>query len=132
MRIIINGVFDLLHSGHLKLLKHARSYKDSEVLVLIDSDQRVKDLKGPTRPIINQEDRKLALESLRYVDQVKIFNSDDELEALIKDWNPKIMVKGTDYIGKEIIGAKYCGAIDFFDIDEKYSTTKLVQRIINR
>jgi D-beta-D-heptose 7-phosphate kinase/D-beta-D-heptose 1-phosphate adenosyltransferase len=132
MRIIINGVFDLLHSGHLKLLKHARSYKDSEVLVLIDSDQRVKDLKGPTRPIINQEDRKLALESLRYVDQVKIFNSDDELEALIKDWNPKIMVKGTDYIGKEIIGAKYCGVIDFFDIDEKYSTTKLVQRIINR
>jgi rfaE bifunctional protein nucleotidyltransferase chain/domain len=132
MKIVVNGTFDLLHTGHLSLLKFAKSFEDSYVLVLIDSDQRVQKLKGSNRPVCNQDERKFILESLRYVDEVKIFNSSTELEMHIKDFDPDVMVKGSDYQGKEIIGKDYCKKIIFYERISDYSTTKKIQNIINR
>lgn len=132
LKIVVNGSFDIVHFGHLKLLEHARSYLDSFVYVLIDSDRRIRELKGNLRPINNQEERKFLLESLRYVDKVDIFDSDKELENFIAQYNPDVMVKGSDYRGKSIIGSKYCKDIDYYDRIEKFSTTAKIHSIVNR
>jgi D-beta-D-heptose 7-phosphate kinase/D-beta-D-heptose 1-phosphate adenosyltransferase len=132
MKILVNGTFDLLHIGHISLLEYAKSFPDSFVYVLIDSDERVKSLKGTNRPILNEQERLKFLSSLRFVDKVDIFNSDIELSNLIKDYRPDLMIKGSDYKNKSIIGAEYCKEIKFYERIEKYSTTKTIQHIINR
>lgn len=131
-RVIVNGCFDILHLGHLNLLRFAKSVPNSYVLVLIDSDLRVKELKGPERPVNSQQERLELLSALRYVDEVKIFNSDQELSSLIKEFNPDLMIKGSDYKNKKIIGAEHCKEIIFYDIIQGYSTTKKIQSITNR
>ena len=82
-KIVVNGTFDVLHLGHLALLNYAKSLGD-HLTVAIDSDQRVKLLKGNTRPINSAVERKTLLENLRAVDQVEIFNLDSELIDIIK------------------------------------------------
>lgn len=130
-RIFVNGTFDIVHRGHLEMLTYARSLGDY-LLVAIDADQRVSELKGPQRPINNQTDRKFLLESLRFVDEVVIFTSGEDLERVIKHYQPDIMVKGSDYIDKPIIGSQYCKSIKFYNFVNGYSTTNTIQRIINR
>lgn len=132
IKIVVNGTFDLLHLGHLRLLQHAKSYPNSYVLVLIDSDRRVKELKGSDRPINTEYERACFLAALKCVDRVEIFDTDQELINYIKDFNPDIMVKGSDYKGKPIIGEQYCKKIDFYDRIEKFSTTKKIQDIAHR
>ncbi len=129
-KIIVNGTFDILHRGHLELLNFAKSQGDN-VLVLIDSDARVNLLKGPGRPVNSQWDRAFMLKSLKAVDDVKIFNTDEELETMIIDYNPDIMVKGNDYKHKPVIGEEYCKQIIFYERTE-HSTTKIIQDIIDR
>ena len=129
-RVIVNGSFDVLHVGHIKLLEYAATF--GPVLVLIDSDRRIKELKGPTRPINGLYERITLLRALKSVDEVEVFDSDLELETLIREYSPDIMVKGSDYIGQSIIGACYCNEIKFYDRIEQYSTTKTIQDIINR
>ena len=131
-KIVVNGTFDILHLGHLRLLEHARSYPNSYVLVLIDSDRRVKQLKGPERPINNEYQRSVHLSSLKYVDRVEIFDSDEELVNYIKDFDPDIMVKGSDYRGTKILGAEYCKEIYFYERNNPYSTTNIIKSIIDR
>jgi D-beta-D-heptose 7-phosphate kinase/D-beta-D-heptose 1-phosphate adenosyltransferase len=131
-RVVVNGSFDILHMGHLRLLEFARSQSQSYVLVLTDTDRRIKELKGPTRPIHNEYERCSFLFALKAVDRVETFDSDEELESLIKDFQPDIMVKGSDYRGKKIIGAEYCKEIKFYDRLERYSTTNKIQDIIDR
>ena len=131
-KVIVNGTFDILHVGHLKMLQQARNIKDSYVLVLIDSDDRVKELKGINRPINSQTERKTMLEALRYVDEVKIFSSSDELVSMIKEYAPDVMVKGSDYIGKPIIGELHCKEIQYCNYVDGYSTTNKIQNIISR
>ena len=128
--IFVNGTFDILHPGHVQLLNYARSLGDS-LIVAIDSDQRVRELKGDSRPINPEDDRKLMLESLRSVDSVWIFNSDQELEDICRLYNP-IMVKGSDYRDRTIIGQQYCKEIVFYDRIEPYSTTRAIQDISSR
>ena len=128
--IFVNGTFDILHPGHVQLLNYARSLGDS-LLVAIDGDQRVRELKGSGRPINSEDDRKLMLESLRSVDTVWIFNSDQELEDICRLYNP-VMVKGSDYQGRHIIGQQYCKEIVFYDRIEPYSTTRAIQDISSR
>jgi D-beta-D-heptose 7-phosphate kinase/D-beta-D-heptose 1-phosphate adenosyltransferase len=130
MKIFVNGTFDILHRGHLEMLKYARSLGD-ELLVCIDGDSRVKDLKGNDRPINNQEDRKFMIDSLKWVDRCWIFSDEEELEKIIELYQPDIMVKGGDYRGKHIVGEQYCKEIKFYD-HTGHSTTNIIERIANR
>jgi rfaE bifunctional protein nucleotidyltransferase chain/domain len=129
-RIFVNGTFDIVHRGHLELLEYA--YNIGTVLVAIDSDRRVKELKGNTRPINNQDDRAYLLRSLKFTSGVVIFDSDQELIDTIKSYQPDVMIKGSDYKDKPIIGASFCREIKFYDFVDGYSTTKTIQDIINR
>ena len=131
MVIFVNGTFDIVHTGHIKLLNYAKSLGDI-LYVAIDSDDGVRELKGSSRPINNQLERKLMLENLKPVDNVCIFGSSDELVSIIRKLNVDIMVKGSDYIGKPIVGSEYCKKIVFYEILNGYSTTKKIQSIINR
>jgi D-beta-D-heptose 7-phosphate kinase/D-beta-D-heptose 1-phosphate adenosyltransferase len=129
-QIFVNGTFDILHPGHVQLLNYARSQGDS-LLVAIDSDRRVRELKGNGRPVNTAHDRKFMLEHLRSVDSVWIFDSDQELEDICRLHNP-VMVKGSDYRGRSIIGQQYCKEIIFYDRIEPYSTTRAIQNIGSR
>ena len=126
IKVFVNGTFDLLHPGHIALLNYAKSLGDY-VVVGIDTDDRVKEKKGSTRPIYNQEDRGIMLVSLSSVDEVTYFDSDESLEALIKDVKPDIMIVGSDWKGKEVVGSQYAREVRFFDRLGDYSTTKTIQ-----
>ena len=129
-RIFVNGTFDIVHRGHLELLEYA--YNLGTVLVAIDTDRRVQELKGTNRPINNQNDRAYLLRSLKFTSGVVTFDTDQELIDTIKSYQPDIMIKGSDYRNKPIIGAEYCREIKFYDVVNGYSTTKTIQDIINR
>jgi D-beta-D-heptose 7-phosphate kinase/D-beta-D-heptose 1-phosphate adenosyltransferase len=131
-RVVVNGSFDILHLGHLKLLEHAKAYPNSFVLVLTDTDRRIKELKGSARPVHSEYERCSFLFALKYVDKVETFDSDEELDRLIKEFQPDIMVKGSDYKGKPIIGSEHCKKIVFYERLGNYSTTKTIQDIISR
>jgi len=130
-RIIVNGTFDIVHRGHIEMLNYARSQGDY-LLVAIDSDRRVSELKGPTRPVNNQEDRKFYLDNLKAVNACWIFDSAEELEHICKIYKPDVMVKGSDYRGKPIVGSEYCNTIQFYNIVPNYSTSKIIEDINNR
>jgi len=130
-RVFVNGTFDILHRGHLALLSYARSLGD-EVIVAIDTDDRVKEMKGPTRPINSCLDRMVMLQSLKTVDRVLSFSSDEELENLVKTTKPDIMVVGSDWKGKSVIGSMHSAELKFFDRLEGYATSKTIQCIIDR
>lgn len=130
MKIVVNGTFDVLHRGHVEMLEYAKSLGDY-LLVCIDADDRVRELKGPTRPINNQEDRAFVLKNLRAINDVKIFNSAEELENIIREYQPDIMVKGSDYQGKPIVGYQFCKEIKFYE-HTGHSSTKTIERIANR
>jgi D-beta-D-heptose 7-phosphate kinase/D-beta-D-heptose 1-phosphate adenosyltransferase len=130
-RVIVNGTFDILHRGHIEMLNFARS-QGTYLLVAIDSDRSVKELKGAGRPINNQEDRKFALDNLKCVDAVWIFDTQAELEHICKLYRPDLMVKGSDYQGKSITGSKYCGDIKYYPLVQNYSTSKTIENINNR
>ena len=122
-----NGCFDILHRGHIEMFKYAKSLGD-ELIVGIDSDKKVKKDKVKGRPINNLDDRAIVLQSIEYVDRVIVFDSADELEWLIKDIKPDVMVIGSDWKDKKIIGQEYAGKVDFFDRIEGYSTTEILKK----
>jgi D-beta-D-heptose 7-phosphate kinase/D-beta-D-heptose 1-phosphate adenosyltransferase len=130
LKIIVNGTFDILHRGHIEMLEYASEL--GSLLVCIDSDTRVKQLKGLGRPVNCQADRMYMLESLKFVDWVKVFSSEQDLIDIIKDYQPDIMVKGSDYKNKPIVGEHLIREIKFYDRVEPYSTTKTIQDIANR
>ena len=129
-KIIVNGTFDLLHVGHVELLEYAKSLGD-QLLVCIDSDSRVKELKGELRPINTQDDRIKMLNALRCVDMVWVFDTKEKLIEQIELYQPDIMVKGSDYKGRSVVGEALCKQIIYYDRTE-HSTTKTIQNIINR
>lgn len=128
---MINGTFDILHRGHIELLNYASSLGD-KLLVAIDTDRRVKELKGNDRPINCQEDRKFHLENLKAVDSVVFFDSKDELIEIMKSWKPDIYVKGSDWKGGEGTAHQYSKEVIYYDRVSDYSTTNIIQRIANR
>ncbi len=112
------------------MLNYAKSLGDF-LVVAIDTDKRVKELKGSSRPINNQWDRMFLLDNLRAVDTVCFFETDLDLIEIIKQYQPNIMVKGSDYINMPILGSEYCKDIRYYD-RTSHSTTKTIQDIINR
>ena len=130
-KVFVNGTFDLLHRGHIELLNYART-KGGHVCVGSDTDDRVREKKGPTRPIFNQEERKYFLENLKAVDEVRFFSNDAELEGLVKSYQPDIMIVGSDWKDKSVIGSYWAAKLIFFDRIGEYATTKTIEDIINR
>tara|TARA_R100001443_G_scaffold42229_1_gene55548 strand:+ start:2273 stop:2674 length:402 start_codon:yes stop_codon:yes gene_type:complete len=129
--IFVNGTFDILHPGHVQLLNYAKSLGDT-LTVGIDSDDRVREKKGPTRPVNPVGDRAYMLSNLKAVDYIVVFDSDEELERCIKTVKPDIMVVGSDWKDKSVIGGMYAAELRFFDRIEEYATTKTIQSIIDR
>lgn len=128
-----NGVFDILHQGHIAVLAKAASFADI-LIVGINSDSSVKKLKGDSRPINNQQSRAFVLASLIMVDAVVIFDEETPLE-LIKKIQPDVLVKGGDYTLDSIVGAKEVmangGKVEIFPIEEGFSTTGIIEKIMN-
>ena len=126
-RVFVNGTFDILHRGHIELLNYAKGR--GYVIVGIDTDECVREKKGPGRPIHTQDERKFFLKNLKAVDEVIFFSSEFEFEELIKSLNPDIIIVGSDWKEKSTIKSYYDGELIFFDRMEDYSTTKTIERI---
>lgn len=130
-KIFVNGTFDVLHPGHIDLLNYAKAQGDM-LLVAIDSDCRVQELKGVDRPVCNQTIRSTTLQNLKCVDDVQIFNTEGELTQIIKEYQPHIMIVGSDYKNKTVIGSEYAGELQFYDRINQYSTTEILNNYSNR
>ena len=129
--VLTNGVFDILHEGHIASLCQASAHGDI-LIVAVNSDDSVKRLKGPIRPINTEFTRTTILSALIMVDAVIVFNEDTPLE-LIKKLLPDVLVKGGDYKIEEIAGAKEViengGQVILADIVPEISTTNIISRI---
>jgi rfaE bifunctional protein nucleotidyltransferase chain/domain len=126
-KIWINGSFDIIHVGHIRLISYAKSL--GVIRVGLDSDERIRSKKGGSRPFTTLQDRTELISSISGVDSVVHFDSDSELIARIAEWKPDIMVIGSDYEGKEIIGSDHIGEILFYPRSND-STTGLIEKII--
>jgi rfaE bifunctional protein nucleotidyltransferase chain/domain len=124
-QIFTNGCFDVLHRGHIELLKFCKSL--GHVTVGLNSDVSVSRLKGQDRPVNGELDRKIVLEALKYVDKVVIFEEDTPLR-LIQELKPSIIVKGGDYTKTNVVGNEIAEVVIFSTI-EGYSTTNSLRRI---
>jgi D-beta-D-heptose 7-phosphate kinase/D-beta-D-heptose 1-phosphate adenosyltransferase len=129
--VFVNGTFDILHPGHVALLNTARTYGDY-LVVAIDTDRRVQELKGIDRPVNDQNVRRIMLNNLKAVGHVEIFDTDAELMDIMKTYKPDVMLKGSDWEGKDIVGAHLVKRIEFFNRIDEYSTTKTIQSITDR
>lgn len=129
--VFTNGVFDILHEGHISSLGDAASFGDI-LIVGVNSDASVKRLKGESRPVNNQQSRSLLLASLLMTDAVIVFEEDTPLE-LIKALLPDVLVKGGDYTVEQIAGAKEViangGEVKIVPILEGFSTTGIIERM---
>jgi D-beta-D-heptose 7-phosphate kinase/D-beta-D-heptose 1-phosphate adenosyltransferase len=127
MRIWINGCFDVLHYGHFRMIEYAASL--GKMLVIgIDSDERVKKMKGENRPFHTETQRKFNLMQIKGVSNVVIFDSDETLRSQIELYKPNIFVIGSDYVNKPIIGGNHADEIRFFDRIKDFSTTKILEK----
>ena len=123
-----NGCFDLLHEGHLHLIRESKKRCDF-LIIGLNSDESVKVLKGENRPIENQEQRAMNLSKLEEVDAITIFNTETP-ENIIKDLNPNILIKGGDYNKTDIVGSRFViengGSVEVIDLLPGFSTTKII------
>lgn len=128
--VFTNGCFDIIHSGHIKLLKKCRELGDV-VVVGINSDESVRRLKGNQRPINKLKDRIYVISSIRYVDYVIPFSQDTPYE-LIKSIKPDILVKGGDYKKKDVVGREFAGKVVIVNLLKGRSTTNIIEKILNK
>ena len=124
--ISVNGSFDVLHAGHIELFKYARSVGDS-LVVGTDTDERIRELKGNTRPINQQIHRLSMLNAIKYIDQVVTFGSLEEQITRMKESGAKTLVIGSDYKGKPVVGEDFMEVVFFERVDD-LSTTNIVER----
>ncbi|MDW7643574.1 MAG: bifunctional D-glycero-beta-D-manno-heptose-7-phosphate kinase/D-glycero-beta-D-manno-heptose 1-phosphate adenylyltransferase HldE [Desulfuromonadales bacterium] len=132
--VFTNGCFDLLHVGHVKYLQKARRLGDLLVLGL-NSDASIRRLKGPKRPLIDQDERAHILAALDCIDYVVIFDEDTPLE-LIREVRPHILVKGGDYQADQVVGKdvveSYGGRVELITFVDGKSTTNIVEKILQQ
>jgi D-beta-D-heptose 7-phosphate kinase/D-beta-D-heptose 1-phosphate adenosyltransferase len=129
--IFCNGAFDLLHEGHIELLKYAKGLGD-RLVVGLDSDRRIAESKGPSRPINPINIRRAIMEQLKPVDIVEEFDSDQQLIELLKKHKPAVRVIGSDWRGRPVVGAEYSESLVYFERNNGQSTTNTIQSIIDR
>lgn len=126
-----NGVFDLLHSGHIDVLTAARETADA-LVVGVNSDESVRRLKGPTRPVRSDAERAYVLAALECVDLVVIFPEDTPL-SLVKHLKPDVIVKGGDYSEETIVGAQevksWGGTVVVVPLTAGHSTTAIIRKL---
>ncbi|MBL7171033.1 MAG: D-glycero-beta-D-manno-heptose 1-phosphate adenylyltransferase [Candidatus Omnitrophica bacterium] len=129
--VFTNGCFDILHQGHIKILEAAKS-KGDILVVGLNSDKSVRGLKGKGRPIQGEKERARILASLRMVDYVVIFNESTPLR-LIKSIKPDVLVKGSDYRNKKVVGGKEVkeagGKVYLFPVVKGYSSTDIIKKL---
>jgi D-beta-D-heptose 7-phosphate kinase/D-beta-D-heptose 1-phosphate adenosyltransferase len=125
--VFTNGCFDLLHPGHIKCLEEAKKFGDV-LIVGINSDQSVKRLKGPQRPIMPLWGRMMLLGALEAVDYVVCFEEDTPLE-LIKELQPDVLVKGGDWKEEEVVGRELVSEVKIVEYQEGFSTTSIIEKI---
>lgn len=131
--IFTNGCFDLLHVGHIRLLRYAKSLapEDGYLIVGLNSDSSVERIKGHFRPITPHEDRAEILRGLRYVDEVLLFHEDTPLK-LIEEVRPDILIKGSDWqdkiVGQDFVEG-YGGKVVVYPRHAEYSTSEIVNYI---
>ena len=123
----VNGCFDVIHVGHIDLLEYAKS-AGNRLVVGIDTDRRVKSFKGNDRPINNQQMRMKVLSALRCVDEVVLFSSDSELVEKIRASRAELIVVGSDYIDKNVIGSDVC-PVQFFQKVPDISSTSIIEAL---
>lgn len=132
--VFTNGCFDLLHVGHVHYLREAASKGDCLVIGL-NNDQSVREIKGPLRPLIEEEQRAEVLAALEFVGYIVFFHEPDPFN-LIKEIQPDILVKGADWTLDRIIGAdlvlSYGGEVQRVDLVPMISTSEIIQRILER
>jgi D-glycero-beta-D-manno-heptose 1-phosphate adenylyltransferase len=129
--VFTNGVFDLLHPGHIRYLSDARALGDA-LIVGVNSDRSVRANKGPTRPITSEGERAELLASLRSVDAVTVFDEDTP-HALIAAVQPDVLVKGADWgadhiVGRDVVEARG-GSVVRVPLAEGFSSTRLIDRV---
>jgi len=140
MNIWVNGCFDILHAGHIDLLWFAKLYgveglvyheamKVNKLFVGLDSDNRVKFLKGDKRPINDIDTRCKIMSNLKMVDSVVIFHDDEDLEYYIKNFNIDYIIVGDHYINKHVIGREYANKGVVYYKTDKRSTTGIIKKI---
>ena len=127
-RIWLNGTFDVVHLGHIKLFQHAKTlYPNSIVCVGVDTDDRVRQLKGPNRPLNPLPFRVEFLKAIRFIDQVVTFQTDSDLREEIALFNPDVMLIGDDYRHHTIIGEELIPRIEYVKRFDSLSTTSLIE-----
>lgn len=126
--VFTNGCFDLLHAGHVRLFKKARSYGDA-LIVAINSDASLRRLKGPGRPLVGQKDRAELLSALEPVDIVTVFDEDTPARV-ISALRPDVLVKGGDYAIDQIVGRESVQRVVRFPTVKGRSTSSLIQKIV--
>ena len=129
--VFTNGCFDLVHPGHIDLLRRAKAL-GTRLIVGINSDDSVRKLKGPGRPIMGQHDRAAVLLALESVDEVRVFD-DLTPDALIREIKPHVLVKGGDWKTNEIVGADFVlangGEVQSLPLVDGYSSTKVIEKM---
>ena len=129
--VFTNGCFDIIHPGHIHILEEAKSNGDV-LIVGLNSNRSVKNLKGESRPINSESDRIKILCSIKHVDYVIVFDEDTPIE-LIELIKPNFLVKGGDYNKSEIVGAdlveKNGGSVIIIDLLGGYSTSSIIDRL---
>lgn len=129
--VFTNGCFDIIHRGHNTYLLEAAEL-GNKLIVAVNSDESVRKLKGPNRPIVDEYSRAFNLASHTYIDAVILFDEDTPLN-LINELQPDVLIKGGDYTVETIIGAKevlsYGGKVEIIPFLEGYSTTNVIEKI---
>jgi D-beta-D-heptose 7-phosphate kinase/D-beta-D-heptose 1-phosphate adenosyltransferase len=125
--VFTNGCFDLLHRGHLEVLRQSREFGDV-LIVGVNSDASIRRIKGPQRPIVNQQDRVALLAALEYVDHVVLFE-DDSVYDLVHRIRPHVLCKGGDYTKEEVVGWDGADEVRLISLVEDRSTSKTIVRI---
>jgi D-glycero-beta-D-manno-heptose 1-phosphate adenylyltransferase len=132
--VFTNGCFDILHPGHIAYLNEARELGDC-LIIGLNSDESVQRLKGPDRPVNNEQDRLYMLINLKAVDGVQLFNEDTPYE-LIQALKPEVLVKGGDWSVDQIVGhdivSSYGGTVKSLSFQNGYSTTELIKKVQGR